>query len=418
MIRTDRHDGYYFYIHIPFCDRKCSFCFYHSSVSRGGDQVDGYLRDLEREIVLRVGNGNRIQADVVYVGGGTPNTLTKAQLERLFGIISRSVDLAMVREFTMEMNPSSCTEHQLALLKKHGVTRLSFGIQTVDQDILEDINRHHTADPSGILLKARELGFVTNLDFIFGLPHQGVSDADGMIRLIGAVQPDLVTFHELRVGTKAMEEAQRRGSLTHDATQSFYRRFTEGLKDYGYAQFAPELFGRRDVMPLCNYWNDWWPCGKILGFGVSAFSQIEGSFTTNIRSLDGYHDALERGTPPLGSRYPFSPTEQAILNFVSMVSAGFAVDAKEIRRRYGVNIVDVLGEELTESLHDATMILEDGLLFLNPGRFTYSTPSIAFFLRRFGYLASIWDVASGAPDAYRFTVSGDTPTVESKRKRA
>lgn len=396
MIQADKHDGYYFYFHIPFCNKKCSYCFYNSSVPTSKGLVDKYLRYLEKEIKARVKNKRKYVADVVYIGGGTPNYLSNKQLESLLLIIKQNIDLSNTKEFTMEINPASCTLNQLKMLKKYGVTRLSFGIQTLDTKILKAINRYYVKDPSVIILAAKKMGFIVNTDFMFGLPNQKVSDADSMVEFIKKVQPNLCSFHELRIGTEKMDIANKNSLIPYDKTHKFYERFVNGLRKIGFSQFAPELFSCQKKIALCNYGNNWWARGKIIGFGISAFSQIGNKFMLNKDKAKGYYKDLDNGTVTAKFNYTFRAKELAILNFVSAISAGVAVDVREIKKIYNISIPSILCEEIKEALNKKIILFEKGFFFLNPDKFTFSTPSIPFFLKKFRYLEKIWDIAGGS----------------------
>jgi len=406
MISVDKHNGYYLYFHIPFCSKKCTYCFYNSFVPQKKTLVDEYLGYLEKEIKLKIKEKYLFPVDVLYIGGGTPNYLSDKQLELLLQIIQRNFNLVAVKEFTVEMNPAFCTEKQLKLLKRFSVTRISFGIQTLNVRILKAVNRNYAEDSSEIILVAKHMGFLVNLDFMFGLPYQKSSDVDGAIGFIEKVRPALCTFHELRIGTNEIVEADKQGILSYTEVTAFYEKFTRELKEVGYVQFAPELFSLQEKISLCNYGNNWWARGKIIGFGVSAFSQLGNAFTKNMTELGDYYASLDEGRNATKFEYIFDLKELAILNFVSMITAGFAVDIKEIRRKYGINILAILDWEIAELLKSGVLLLKNDLLLLNPDKFIFSTPTIPFLLRRFDYLVEIWDVASGAPDKFRFTIKG------------
>jgi len=404
MLFPAKHNGYYIYVHIPFCKKKCSYCYYNSFVINDSLELpDQYILYLKKELQLRTRDFDLFPVDVLYFGGGTPSYLSLTQLKNLFNILKEYFDLSQLKEFTIEVNPASCTLGQLKLFKKIGVTRLSFGIQTLNKEILKYVNRYFIEDPSKIILEAKKLGFNINLDFISGLPYQTTEDIDGDSAFIKKIHPNLCTMHELRIGTDKMLAEKRKKGIFFGETHKLYQRFANKLKEMEYLQFAPELFSFKKNMPLCNYGNNWWAKGKIFGIGISAFSQINDYLTINTNKINTYFDRLNNNKLPTGFSYKFDMTELAVMNFASLLTAGFIVDIKEIKKIYNVNIISILEKEIKELIMKKYIFKKGEGLYLNNKKFTFSTPLLKILLERFDYLGEVWDKAGGAPDKFRYS---------------
>ncbi|MEI7750168.1 MAG: coproporphyrinogen-III oxidase family protein [Candidatus Moraniibacteriota bacterium] len=379
------------YIHIPFCHRKCHYCYYYSFVPGKRTVVDEYLSALEREFFLRNKKTNLRSlgpVDTVYIGGGTPNYLSDAQLDRLFLILNTYLDLTTVKESVVELNPAACSRSQLEILKKHGITRLSFGIQTVNADILEAINRHHVPDPENIIRTASGMGFVVNLDFMLGLPGQTMDDVEKAIRLVKELKPESSFWCELRCGTEQIGAFSNIPS--HEEVVAMYELVTQELALSGYRQIIPEYFTTKRSMPL--YLETWWTARRSLGFGLSAFSASGDVFSKNTDSLTEYVATLGRGERPLRYVYRLDREEMALVRLVSALKEGRA-DLGRIRRESGVDLEKKLERELSAAVLAGLITLKKGKLAFTERGFTISSPVANGLLRNSDYLVRIMDTA-------------------------
>lgn len=209
-------DGYSIYIGIPFCPTRCLYCSFTSNpISMFKDRVGDYLACIgkELEFTSRARAGKSV--DTIYVGGGTPTTLSAAELDVLLSLIGKYYNISSLLEFTVEAGrPDSITPEKLKVLKEHGVTRISVNPQTMNQKTLDVIGRRHTV---GEFLKAyndaREAGFDNiNNDIILGLPGEGEKEVSHTIDEIIKLKPDSLTVHSLAI---------KRGSLLNERIKSY-----------------------------------------------------------------------------------------------------------------------------------------------------------------------------------------------------
>ncbi len=194
-------DGYSLYIGIPFCPTICLYCSFSSSpIGLWRGRVDAYLEALYREIdaVSEMFAGKTLQS--VYIGGGTPTTLLPEQMDALISYARSRFDFSGVLEFTVEAGrPDTITEPMLAVLKRHGVSRISINPQTMNQETLDLIGRHHTVEQIreayGL---ARSMGFDNiNMDLIVGLPGEDLDEVRYTMEQVIAMNPEDVTVHSL-----------------------------------------------------------------------------------------------------------------------------------------------------------------------------------------------------------------------------
>ncbi len=203
--------GYSLYIGIPFCPTTCLYCSFTSEpICKWKDRVSDYLSALEKEISFVAGAKSDKVLDTIYIGGGTPTTLSASELDRLLTHIDKSFDLSKLLEYTVEAGRAdSITLDKLKVLKAHGVTRISVNPQTMNQKTLDFIGRMHSvSDVINAFNLARETGFANiNMDIILGLPGEGETKVKHTIDEIVKLSPDSLTVHSLAV---------KRGSRLHE----------------------------------------------------------------------------------------------------------------------------------------------------------------------------------------------------------
>ncbi len=214
-------DGYSLYVGIPFCPTTCLYCSFTSyPIEKWECRADEYLDALFRELDYVAGQAGR-HPSCVYVGGGTPTSLSAEGLERLMKKLTAAFDCAGAVEFTVEAGrPDSITEEKLAVLKKYGVTRISINPQTMNQKTLDLIGRRHTVeDVKDRFRMARGMGFDNiNMDLIVGLPQEEAADVQRTMEEVKALGPDSLTIHSLAIKRAArlntMREAYKDYKIT------------------------------------------------------------------------------------------------------------------------------------------------------------------------------------------------------------
>ena len=222
----DYRNGYSLYIGIPFCPSTCLYCSFTSfSVEKYADMVEEYLNALETEISYGATCFPNKRLSTVYLGGGTPTTLTAMQLNRLLGLIRNLYDFTYVKEFCVEAGrPDSITKEKLKILKKWGVDRISINPQSMQQRTLDLIGRRHTtAQINEAFYMARDVGHENiNMDIIIGLPGERPEDVSDTLEKIRLLNPDGLTVHTLAIKRAArlnIERENYKGLKAENVTQ-------------------------------------------------------------------------------------------------------------------------------------------------------------------------------------------------------
>ncbi|MDY6328410.1 MAG: coproporphyrinogen dehydrogenase HemZ [Lachnospiraceae bacterium] len=244
--KIDYKNGYSLYVGIPFCPSTCLYCSFTSNpLSKFRNKIDSYLDAVCKEIEFCKKTFAHKKISTIYVGGGTPTTLEPYQLEKLLGKIEECFDVSKLYEFTVEAGrPDSITREKLAVIKKHGVTRISINPQTMKDETLKIIGRHHTVEQFINAYKmAREEGFDNiNMDFILGLPDENADDIRYNMKMVEELKPDSLTIHSL-----ALKRAAR------------LNVFKDKYKDYAFEnseeimEITKETAKRLDLEPYYLY---------------------------------------------------------------------------------------------------------------------------------------------------------------------
>lgn len=259
IISRSERRSFSLYVSIPFCPTRCSYCsFVSQSIERAKKLIDDYIPLLCRELrhTAAIATILNLRLESVYIGGGTPTTLSAEQLRLLLSEIHSSFDTSSIAEFTVEAGrPDTVTKEKLLALQEGGVTRISINPQTFNDDVLLAIGRRHTSQQTKDAFSlARELGFDNiNMDFIAGLPTESVHSFENSIRTALDLDPESITVHTLAVKKSArLTEADTAREFSRTADMLSFVENT--LPEKGY---IPYYLYRQSKM-LSNLENIGW----------------------------------------------------------------------------------------------------------------------------------------------------------------
>ncbi|MCX5794442.1 MAG: radical SAM family heme chaperone HemW [Elusimicrobia bacterium] len=278
------------YVHLPFCSGKCGYCDFTSFPGRSAD-IPRYLAALEAEAALR---GPLPDLETLYVGGGTPSELGAGQIEELFARLPKG----RYREVTFEANPESLDRDKLAALRRAGVTRLSLGLQSLDDRVLQAAGRRHSAqDCLRAFALARQAGdWSLSVDLICGLPGQSAAVFREDLDRALALGPDHLSLYGLDVheetplGRSGFMPDEDSGRELLEA--AIGRIAAAGLCHYEISNFAKPGHESRHNL---NYWAG----GEYVGLGCAAASHLGGVRSRNSSDLDEYCRTVEAGARPV-----------------------------------------------------------------------------------------------------------------------
>ena len=271
------------YIHIPFCDKICSYCDF-CKMYKIDKFVDIYLDALEREIKSTY-KGEELET--IYIGGGTPSSLNINQLKRLFDILSVFKKSKNI-EYTIENNFESTDREKLELYKRVGINRLSFGIETINKKSLELLERDIDLDKvHNIINTCRELGFNNiNVDLMYALPNESMNDLGKDLEYIYSLDVEHISTYSLIIEDHTKLGINNTKNISEDLDYEMYEYICESMKNHGYGHYEISNFSKDGYSSKHNlcYWNN----DNYYGFGLGASSYIDNMRITNTRSLDNY----------------------------------------------------------------------------------------------------------------------------------
>lgn len=236
--QLDYEDGYSLYVGIPFCPSVCSYCSFSSGpLEHWKGKVDEYVDALCKELEFIAERSKGKKLNTIYIGGGTPTTLTAEQLEHLMNWIDEKFSREHLLEYTVEAGrPDSITEEKLKVIKNHHITRISINPQSMQQKTLDVIGRKHTVEEiKEAYTLARKTGFDNiNMDIIAGLPGEELSDMEDTLAQIAQMKPDSLTVHSLAIKRAArmeMEDLNRDAKETHDILSGMIEKAAKAAEE-------------------------------------------------------------------------------------------------------------------------------------------------------------------------------------------
>ncbi|MCK5760176.1 MAG: radical SAM family heme chaperone HemW [Candidatus Delongbacteria bacterium] len=281
------------YIHIPFCQTKCPYCDFYSISSTDGSLKNKYVDKIFEELEFY---NDIISQNIrsIYIGGGTPNSLSIKALTKLLSGLSQKLNFAKEIEFTIEVNPGSITEKKIKLFKQFGINRLSIGSQSFLRDELNTLGRTHSPNDIYAAFEiARKLGFENiNLDLIFSIPGQTINSLIYSVNKLIKLDPEHISaymltyyektkFHELLLNKKIKK-------IDDDIEGEYYNLVKEIFKSNNYEHYELSNFSKPNGVSKHNL--NTWNFGNYLGLGSSAHSFYDNARWYNDNNVREYVD--------------------------------------------------------------------------------------------------------------------------------
>ena len=310
------------YIHVPFCAQKCAYCAFYSEPS-GGDLINRYVAALVHELEMVADD---LKPRTIFFGGGTPSLLNLRQWGQILSAMER-LHLLGADEFTVECNPATVSPDKARLLRDFGVNRISMGVQSLDEALLERLGRIHTRQ---MVFKSfdilRRAGFDNlNLDLMFAIPGQSMEIWRDTLNEAVAMQgehlssyeviyeDDTPLFARLQAGEFAVDE---------DLACAMYEELVERATAAGFRQYEVANFAREKSLNLqpsafnipalaCRHNVNYWRGGSFYGLGPSATGYVRGLRTKNRSNTQLYCEQLEKGERAIESREELPPLKRA-----------------------------------------------------------------------------------------------------------
>ena len=337
------------YLHIPFCRKRCKFCYFRVYTDKNAHDVEAYVAALSREIELvsrlPVMGGRPFR--FVYFGGGTPSFLSGKQLTSLVDRLKANINWDRAEEVTFECEPGTLSQPKIETLRELGVTRLSLGVENFSDAVLEENGRAHL---SGEIYKCwdwiREADFPNvNIDLISGMVGETWDNWKDSIARTIAFDPDSVTIYQMELPFNTVYSKDILGNHVETPVADWptKRAWVDYAYDHltaaGYAVSSGYTLVKDKNKVNFSYRDNLWRGSDLLATGVASFGHVSGVHYQNQPDWPGYLGALEKGELPLARG--MKPTRHQLLvrELILQLKTG-RLDAVYFRKKFGVEILD------------------------------------------------------------------------------
>lgn len=283
------------YIHVPFCNSKCTYCDFTSFVPKASERnqiIDQYFDALHTEFNQYIQNGYKFSVESIYFGGGTPSSVPASHIETMLTLIKSKCTLTDDCEITLEVNPGTITRESAIQYKNSGINRISMGLQTTSNSLLKTIGRTHDFETFQASYKLlRDIGFDNiSLDLMFGLPGQSMASLRESMQEIIRLNPEHASIYSLKVesGTP-MAKMLEKGLIKlpdEDMEREMYHTIIDVMESYGFYQYEISNFSKPGMASKHNliYWHN----QPYLGLGLSAHSKLNSVRFANTNDFETY----------------------------------------------------------------------------------------------------------------------------------
>jgi oxygen-independent coproporphyrinogen-3 oxidase len=384
------------YVHVPFCAQKCSYCAFYSEAS-SGELINRYVLALIREMELVAQD---LKTATVFFGGGTPSILNLRQWEQILRAMDR-LNLLGATEWTVECNPATVSLDKAKLLRSCGVNRISMGVQSLDENLLDRLGRIHSRE---MVFKSfdilRKAGFDNvNLDLMFAIPGQTIAVWGSTLAEALAMGSDHLSSYEVIYEEDTPLYAQLQAGefdVNEDLACAMYEELVShatraGLHQYEIANFARDGgIGRAATdsnSPLdfpsfaCRHNINYWRGGSFYGLGPSATSYVCGIRTKNWSNTQLYCEQLEKGRRAIESREKLPPLARAgeTAAFGLRMIAGWPFE--QFRETTGHDLLREWGTEMNQLTQRGWARLDSDRFRLTPEGLRFADSAAELFLR-------------------------------------
>ncbi len=338
-MKTNKADKAGLYVHIPFCLRKCLYCDFFSKSGSDENLQKEYVQALIREMEFYGSRQeNRIKADTVFLGGGTPSIMKPALTAAVIEALRKNFDIDTEAEITIECNPATLTKEKLEEYRKDGINRLSIGAQSFDDDVLKRLGRVHSSqDIIQTMRMARKAGFGNiNIDLMFAVPGLDMNKWKASMNKTLEMEPEHLSFYSLEIaeGTP-FGEMLRQGILEEtpvETDRSMYHWAMETIDRAGYDHY--EISNAAAEGRKCRHNMKYWTGGEYLGFGPNASSDFAGKRFTIVRDLQGYINGMKTGGEVLQEIDEIPLRERAGEYLMLRLRTSVGINREEYERKF------------------------------------------------------------------------------------
>jgi len=333
------------YVHIPFCARRCLYCDFNTYDDRA-HEIPRYMEALVHQISTCPHAGTPVTT--IYVGGGTPSLLPPRQLQRLFDTIRCTFRVDAQAEISVEVNPASADCECFATLRSCGVTRLSVGVQSLDDAVLRTLGRLHSASDARMALRlVQAIGFSSvSADIMFGIPGQTMDSLQATVSTLVTLGIPHISAYALSIEDDTpfarMLRDGRLTPVTEETAAEMYAFFVDYLSSQGYEHYEVSNFARPGHR--CRHNLVYWRNKPYLGFGAGAASYVAGVRSVAVGDPRVFAERIFAGESVVASSESLSPAQSLAETVMLSLRMAEGVDLRALSLRYAAELVARLEE--------------------------------------------------------------------------
>ena len=368
------------YLHIPFCRRRCKFCYFRVYTDKTAPDVETYVSALSREIELV--SRLEVMGDrpfrFVYFGGGTPSFLSSRQLTSLVDRLRENINWDKAEEVTFECEPGTLSQSKVQTLRQLGVTRLSLGVENFSDDVLRENGRAHLSPEIYRCWEWIEsVGFPNvNIDLIAGMVGETWDNWKDSVRRTRELSPDSVTIYQMELPFNTVYSSDVLGEKIEMPVADWPAK--RAWVDYAFNEFLAAGYSISSAYTVVkdktkvnfSYRDNLWRGADLLATGVASFGHVSGVHYQNQPDWPGYiRPLLDESRLPLARAMRLTPHQLLIREMILLIKTG-EIDASYFREKYGVEIIEewndvwqrYAADELLELDGDRIRLTRKGLL--------------------------------------------------------
>ncbi|MDE5978347.1 MAG: radical SAM family heme chaperone HemW [Turicibacter sp.] len=363
------------YIHIPFCDHICTYCDFPKLVTKG-QRHEEYIQALLQELKRYEQQVGFSDIQSIYIGGGTPTSLSVEQIQPLFHYLNQAINMEKIIEFSIEANPENLTDEKVKYLLSQKISRFSLGVQSFQETLLKRIGRQHSPEQVKkvvMMLKANGISNI-NLDLIYAIPGQTLKQLQEDLEMALSLDVEHISAYSLIVEEHTpLYLAYMKDQLCltdNEVEATMYEHVIATLVQNGFKHYEISNFSKT----IPSYHNQWyWKNEQYIGIGLGAHGYVEGVRYQNTRSINAYIDALAEKKLPIIESNVLSKEEKIEEEMFLGLRLLDGVDLDEVSKKYDIDVeaiyqeafANLIEQQDLERVGSTIRLTHKGLLMAN-----------------------------------------------------
>lgn len=355
------------YIHIPFCISKCYYCDFSSFVNIN-HKIDDYIDSLIHELSLYKERINEYNIKTIFIGGGTPSCINPKHINRILEFIYKNFRTTGLVEVTIEANPGTLDREKVKIYKKSGINRVSIGVQTLDDNLLESIGRIHKAKDfyrSYEILREENINNI-NVDLIFGLPNQTIDNVIDSLKKVIELGVEHISYYGLILeeGTR-LYKSYIEGKILlpdEDMERLMYHKATEHLIEHGYDHYEISNYALPSYE--CKHNLVYWDVKPYLGIGLSSHSNMEGKRFSNTSNINIYIENLKKKILPIEGEEIINKNTEIEEFCILGLRKISGIDKVQFKNRFGIEIEELYKDIINKHIKNGLILNDDNCIQL------------------------------------------------------